>query len=69
MDKFPAFDVVQALSPISGCPTIVMPLGVSRDGLPFGVQVIGRRWEDERLLAIAKLVAGLTEGFRRPPGY
>jgi amidase len=69
LEKFPAFDVIHALSPISGCPTIVMPLGVSREGLPFGVQLMARRWEDERLLAIAKLVTDLTEGFRRPPGY
>jgi len=69
LDKFPAADVIHSLSTVTGCPAIVMPLGVSRDGLPFGVQLIGRRWEDERLLAIAKRVGGLTEGFREPPGY
>jgi len=67
--KFPASNVVHSLSPITGCPAIVMPLGVSREGLPFGVQLMGRRWEDERLLAIAKRVDSLTQGFRKPPGY
>jgi amidase len=69
LDKFPASDVVHSLSPITGCPAIVMPLGVSRDGFPFGVQLMGRRWDDERLLAIAKHVGSLTKGFRKPPGY
>jgi amidase len=68
-DKFPALDVVHTLSPITGCPAVVMPLGVDRGGLPFGVQLMGPRWNDERLLAVAKVVAGLTEGFHRPPGF
>jgi amidase len=37
--------------------------------LPFGLQIIGKRWSDERLLGIAESVAELTGGFQRPPGY
>ncbi len=58
-----------ALSPLTGCPAVVIPLSKDRDGLPFGVQVMGRRWEDERLLAIAELLSEVTGGFQRPPGY
>ena len=59
-----------ALSQISGCPMVVMPAGVDDQGLPpFGLQIIGRRWCDERLLGIAELLAGSAVGFRRPPGY
>jgi amidase len=38
-------------------------------GLPFGLQIIGKRWADERLLGIAESVSELTGGFRQPPGY
>jgi amidase len=57
------------LSAVSGCPMVVIPAGVDRRGLPFGLQIIGKRWDDERLLAIAELLSELTGGFRRPPGY
>ena len=46
-----------------------MPLGLDRDGLPFGLQAVGRRWQDLRLLAIMKLLAERTEGFVHPPGF
>jgi Asp-tRNA(Asn)/Glu-tRNA(Gln) amidotransferase A subunit family amidase len=58
-----------ALSTLSGCPMVVIPAGVDNQGLPFGLQIIGKRWDDERLLGIAESVSGLTGGFRQPPGY
>lgn len=69
LDKLLDLSVSYSLSPVSGCPAIVMPLELDRDGLPTGVLMMGRRWQDERLLQIAKLAAGQTSGFRRPPGY
>jgi amidase len=48
---------------------VVVPAGVDGRGLPFGLQVLGRRWGDERLLVIGKLLSKLTPGYRRPPGY
>jgi amidase len=57
------------LSAVSGCPMVVIPAGVDRQGLPFGLQILGKRWDDEWLLAIAKSLSELTGGFRRPPGY
>jgi amidase len=58
-----------ALSAVSGCPMVVIPAGVDNQGLPFGLQILARRWDDERLLAIAESVSELTGGFRQPPGY
>jgi amidase len=58
-----------SFSPLTGFPSIAIPVGLDSQGLPIGLQLIGRRWEDERLLAIAKLVSEVTGGFRRPPGY
>jgi amidase len=57
------------LSAATGQPAVVMPLAKDREGLPIGVQLIGRRWDDERLLAIADTLSEVTGGFHRPPGY
>jgi amidase len=53
----------------TGQPAVVIPLGLSHDGLPFGLQLVGRRWEDEKLLAIAAVLESITGGYQRPPGY
>ena len=58
-----------AISAVSGCPMVVIPAGVDDQGLPFGLQILARRWDDERLLGIAESVSELTGSFRRPPGY
>jgi amidase len=47
---------------------VVIPVGIDTNGVPFGIQVIGRRWHDEQLLAIAEAIAPVTGGFRPPPG-
>lgn len=45
-------------------PCIAIPTG-DRKGLPVGVQLVGRRYRDDRLLAIARTVAPVIE--RTPP--
>ena len=52
----------------TGNPAVVVPVGLADDGLPVGIQLVGRRWGDERLLAVAQAVAELSGGFRPPPG-
>ena len=54
---------------LSGHPVVVLPAANSREGLPIGLQVVGRRWGEGRLLAIAKTLSQVTEGYQRPPGY
>jgi amidase len=39
----------------TGQPSIVIPIGRDADGLPIGAQLVGRRWGEEKLLAIAAL--------------
>ena len=36
-----------------GNPAAVVPIARSDEGLPIGVQIVGRPWEEERVLAIA----------------
>jgi Asp-tRNA(Asn)/Glu-tRNA(Gln) amidotransferase A subunit family amidase len=36
-----------------GFPAVVIPMGYSEEGLPIGVQIVGRPWEEEVVLAVA----------------
>lgn len=53
----------------TGHPAVVLPYKLDREGLPIGVQIVGKRWGESRLLGIAKALSEVTGGFRRPPGY
>lgn len=52
---------------ILGFPAAVVPFAQSPEGLPIGVQIIGRPWRDEEVLAVAAHVERAGSGFRRPP--
>ncbi|MFL5803406.1 MAG: amidase [Roseiflexaceae bacterium] len=52
-----------------GHPAIVLPYTLDRDGLPIGVQLVGKRWDESRLLGIARALTDVTGEFQRPPGY
>jgi amidase len=61
---------VQFVLPVSfaGLPAVSVPAG-QHGGLPVGVQVVGRRWDEWRLLALAAELEALPGfGFQRPPG-
>ncbi|SDA94873.1 amidase [Mesorhizobium qingshengii] len=53
----------------SGHPALSLPCGQDSDGLPIGLQLVGKRWSESRLLGIAAAIEPLTGGFRRPPAY
>ena len=53
----------------SGHPALTVPCGQDRNSLPIGLQLVGKRWSESRLLGIARAIEPLTRGFRRPPGY
>jgi aspartyl-tRNA(Asn)/glutamyl-tRNA(Gln) amidotransferase subunit A len=38
---------------LTGSPAVTVPCGFSRDGLPIGLQLIGRPFDDARLLNLA----------------
>jgi amidase len=56
---------------LTGQPALVAPAGLDHQGLPIGIQIVGPRWSEMRLLAIARALeeAGILPGFRPPPGY
>lgn len=51
---------------LTGHPVVVLPAGVE-DGLPVGFQLVGRRWQDEALLARCGRLEPLFGGMHRPP--
>jgi amidase len=51
----------------TGQPALVLPCARDTDGLPIGVQLVARRWDESRLLGIARAIARTADGFRRPP--
>jgi len=53
----------------TGHPAVVLAYRRDRDGLPIGVQVVGKRWGESRLLGSAMALSQVTGEFRRPPGY
>ncbi len=48
------------------CPAAVVPVGTSPEGVPIGVQIVARPFEDETALGIAAVVDAAF-GYRRPP--
>jgi amidase len=50
-----------------GHPAVAVPAGLAEDGLPVGVQLVGKRWEDEKLISVAAAVAQITGGYKQPP--
>jgi Asp-tRNA(Asn)/Glu-tRNA(Gln) amidotransferase A subunit family amidase len=50
-----------------GMPAAVVPVGQSREGLPVGVQIVARPWQEEIVLAIATALECLLGAFPHPP--
>jgi amidase len=48
-------------------PAAVAPMGLSREGKPVGVQIIGPAGHDLGVIAVARMLEAITGGFRAPP--
>jgi amidase len=59
-----------ALATLLGLPATSVPVGVTREGLPYNIQVIGAPGRDLTTLAFARLLEDHNlAGFRAPPDY
>jgi Asp-tRNA(Asn)/Glu-tRNA(Gln) amidotransferase A subunit family amidase len=47
---------------LSGQPALVLPRGTTADGRPFGVQLVGRKYDDAAVLALGRAVEELAPG-------
>jgi len=52
---------------LTGWPAAVVRCGTSREGLPIGVQVVARPWDDATALAVAGRLETALGGWRPPP--
>ena len=54
---------------LTGHPVVTIPIGLSSEGLPIGVQVVGQRWHEMALLEVARQVSSVAHAYRSPSGY
>ncbi len=56
---------------LAGLPALTVPAGFDADGLPVGVQIVGPRWSEIRLIEVAAALeaAAILPGFSPPPGF
>ena len=52
---------------LAGVPAISVPCGVDRDGLPIGMQVIGKHFDEATILRVAYAYEQQTEWHRKKP--
>ena len=52
---------------LTGLPAISVPCGITRDGLPIGLQIISRAWADAKVLNAAYAFEQATEWHERRP--
>jgi amidase len=60
---------VLAMGNLAGLPALVAPAGQDEEGLPVGVQIVGPRWSEMRLLSFCHALESVQAlpGFRPPP--
>ena len=54
---------------LSGLPSTAVPIGLSPEGLPIGMQIVGPYLEDRTTLRLAELIEQEFGGFTPPPGF
>jgi Asp-tRNA(Asn)/Glu-tRNA(Gln) amidotransferase A subunit family amidase len=54
---------------LTGFPGVSVPLGLSNDGLPIGIQIIGRPFEDELVLSVAEALETARGHWQPPPDF
>ena len=51
---------------LTGWPAAVVPAGMTDEGLPIGLQIVGRPWREDVVLAVAAAIEADLGGYRRP---
>jgi amidase len=57
-----------ALATLTYLPATVVPIGLTAQGLPVGLQIVGPYLQDRTTLAVARHIEGILGGFVPPPG-
>ncbi len=69
--KVPTFDQMlwAGYSGVTYLPVTAAPIGQTREGLPVGVQFVGKQYDDYTCIQFAKLLEQEYRGFVPPPAY
>ncbi|WOO43714.1 amidase [Rubellicoccus peritrichatus] len=51
---------------LTGWPAVTVPAGMTKEGLPIGVQIVGKPWEEAKILAVAEYIEKLFGGYKPP---
>lgn len=62
-------DIYTILSNLVGCPSISVPNGFTKEGMPLGFQLLARQQEDAKLLSIAHAFHSAGEKCQIPESY
>ncbi|MGO9675605.1 MAG: Asp-tRNA(Asn)/Glu-tRNA(Gln) amidotransferase subunit GatA [Methylocella sp.] len=62
-------DVFTVTVNMAGLPGIAVPAGTSSEGLPLGLQLIGRPFDEETLFAVASVIEGAAPKLKPPPKW
>ncbi|MEL7355963.1 MAG: amidase [Cyanobacteria bacterium J06560_6] len=54
---------------LSGHPAVVIPIGQTAEGLPIGLQIVGKRWKEIELIAIAQQIDSIAGTFHMPSEF
>ena len=68
MSTFRAFSYCQTFN-VFDLPAVVIPIATSNDGLPIGVQFVGRPFAEAAILDAAAIVEAAVGGWQPPSGY
>lgn len=52
---------------VAGLPATSAPVGLAADGMPVGVQIVGKHLDDLATIDFARQLAGVAGGYRAPP--
>jgi Asp-tRNA(Asn)/Glu-tRNA(Gln) amidotransferase A subunit family amidase len=68
-DRYHGNDMTAVWNLVAPCPALSVPCGWDPDGLPIGLQIVGRRWREDTVLRIGRAVevALPNASGRRPP--
>lgn len=71
--RFRGLDMTCPFNLLPQCPALSVPAGLAGDGLPVGLQIVGRRYADEAVLSMGGAIEGVlrTAGLAvgRPGGW
>lgn len=65
---FRAFGYAQVAN-VFGLPSAAVPGGRSAEGMPIGVQIVGRPFEEQTVLGAAAVIEEALGGWQRPPRF